>query len=164
MRDAKIGFIGRVGQLALALMALQLVGCGGGHPLDVVDEGFSGNHPRPRDYPVHGIDVSKFQGDIDWSKVADSGVKFAWIKASEGGDRLDERFQANWEGAKAAGVAARRLPLRLLVPAPDGGDGQLRAERAGRIGRPAARARRRGDADLEDLQDPSHPGRRRSRR
>ena len=60
--------------------------------------------PRPHDYPVHGIDVSKFQGDIDWNAVASSGVKFAWIKATEGGDRADERFQANWTGAKTAGV------------------------------------------------------------
>ena len=66
------------------------------------------NYQKPHDYPVHGIDVSKFQGEIDWSKVADSGVKFAWIKATEGGDRVDERFEANWEGAKAAGVAASR--------------------------------------------------------
>jgi lysozyme len=104
MRDAKSVLSGVLGGLALALTALQLTGCGGGHPLDVVDESFRGNHPRPRDYAIHGIDVSKFQGDIDWNKVADSGVQFAWIKASEGGDRLDQRFQANWEGAKAAGV------------------------------------------------------------
>jgi lysozyme len=86
---------------ALALAAL-LSGCGGGGggPLDVAGL----NYPRPHDYPIHGIDVSKFQGDIDWSQVAGSGVKFAWIKASEGGDHADERFQANWDGAKAAGV------------------------------------------------------------
>jgi lysozyme len=101
MRDGRSVLLGA---LALALMALQLMGCGGGHPLDVVEDGFPGDRPKPRDYPVHGIDVSKFQGPIDWGKVADSGVKFAWIKATEGGDRLDERFQANWEGAKAAGV------------------------------------------------------------
>ena len=59
---------------------------------------------RPADYPIHGIDVSKFQGEIDWGAVANSGVKFAWIKATEGGDHADERFQANWTGAKAAGV------------------------------------------------------------
>ncbi|RBP16209.1 lysozyme [Roseiarcus fermentans] len=84
----------------LALAGL-LSGCGGGTgPVDVaVLDG-----PQPHDYPVHGIDVSKFQGEIDWNKVADSGVKFAWIKATEGGDHADERFQANWEGAKAAGV------------------------------------------------------------
>ena len=87
---------------ALALAAL-LTGCGGGGgsgPLDVAGLNF----PRPRDYPIHGIDVSKFQGDIDWSQVAGSGVQFAWIKASEGGDRADDRFEANWQGAKAAGV------------------------------------------------------------
>jgi lysozyme len=61
--------------------------------------------PKPHDYPVHGIDVSRFQGDIDWNAVASSGVKFAWIKATEGGDRADARFQANWSGAKSAGVA-----------------------------------------------------------
>jgi len=27
-----------------------------------------------------------------------------WIKATEGGDRVDARFQANWQGAKAAGI------------------------------------------------------------
>ncbi len=90
------------GGAALALAAL-LCGCGGG-PLEV-DQNVSQTLPKPRDYPVHGIDVSKFQGDIDWNAVASSGVKFAWIKATEGGDRADERFQANWEGAKAAGVA-----------------------------------------------------------
>src|SRR5271165_528003 len=85
---------------ALALAGL-LAGCGGGSgPIDVAGL----NYPRPHDYPVHGIDVSKFQGEIDWNKVADSGVKFAWIKATEGGDRADERFQANWTGAKAAGI------------------------------------------------------------
>ena len=36
--------------------------------------------------------------------MASSGVKFAYIKATEGGDHLDERFQANWEAAKQAGI------------------------------------------------------------
>jgi lysozyme len=84
-------------------LAASLLGCAGGGdrgPLDVVGL----NYPNAKDYPIHGIDVSKFQGDIDWNAVANSGVKFAWIKATEGGDRLDQRFQANWTGAKAAGV------------------------------------------------------------
>ncbi len=80
-----------------AVVAALLTGCGG--PADLTDD-----YPKPRDYPIHGIDVSKFQGDIDWNAVATSGVKFAWIKATEGGDHADERFQANWNGAKAAGV------------------------------------------------------------
>ncbi len=91
--------------LLLAGLGLALAGCGGGVDNDPV--GFVGgsNAPHPRDYAVHGIDVSKYQGDIDWSAVAGSGVKFAWIKATEGGDHADAKFQANWEGARAAGVA-----------------------------------------------------------
>jgi lysozyme len=88
--------------VALALAA-SLTGCGGGGgrgPLDVAGL----NYPSAGDYPIHGIDVSKFQGDIDWNAVANSGVKFAWIKATEGGDRLDQHFEANWTGAKAAGI------------------------------------------------------------
>ena len=97
--------------VALALAAT-VSGCGGGGTGPLLDDAsrlpaamLHSNYPKPRDYPVHGIDVSKFQGDIDWNAVASSGVKFAWIKATEGGDRLDNRFQANWAGAKAAGVA-----------------------------------------------------------
>jgi lysozyme len=95
-----------VGCAAIAIAAL-VSGCSRDPPeSDRVFAGnvFSGSYPKPRDYPIHGIDVSKFQGDIDWNAVANSGVKFAWIKATEGGDRVDARFQANWEGAKAAGI------------------------------------------------------------
>ncbi len=100
MPDGKILIPRVLSAFALALAAA-LSGCGSGvGPLDAL----SSRLPRPADYPIHGIDVSKFQGDIDWNAVANSGVKFAWIKATEGGDRADERFQANWTGAKAAGV------------------------------------------------------------
>lgn len=54
--------------------------------------------------PVQGIDVSYFQNDIDWQKVGDAGIRFAFIKATEGGDRLDPKFLANWRGAKQAGI------------------------------------------------------------
>ena len=107
MQDGKI-FLSRPRSFAAFAFAVALSGCGGGAgPIDVADlpSGMvKTSFPRPHDYPVHGIDVSKFQGDIDWNAVAGSGVKFAWIKATEGGDRADERFQANWTGAKTAGV------------------------------------------------------------
>ena len=84
---------------------MTLAGCGGG--VDNDPTGFVGgaDMPHPRDYPIHGIDVSKYQGDVDWSAVADSGVKFAWIKATEGGDRVDPQIEANWvAGAGAVGI------------------------------------------------------------
>jgi len=100
MPDGK-NLVSRVLSAGALALAIALSGCGSGvGPLDAL----SSDLPRPTDYPIHGIDVSKFQGDIDWNAVAGSGVKFAWIKATEGGDHADERFQANWTGAKAAGV------------------------------------------------------------
>jgi lysozyme len=107
MPEGKI-FISRALTAVVLTLGAALSGCGGAGPMDVADlpRGMvNSNYPKPHDYPVHGIDVSKFQGDIDWNAVASSGVKFAWIKATEGGDRADARFQANWSGAKAAGVA-----------------------------------------------------------
>jgi lysozyme len=61
-------------------------------------------HPSERLYPVQGIDVSHHQGAIAWEKLPGQGVRFAYIKASEGGDRRDPTFVANWRAAAAAGV------------------------------------------------------------
>ncbi|ADZ66535.1 family 25 glycosyl hydrolase [Brucella melitensis] len=59
----------------------------------------------PWHYPIHGTDVSKYQSDVDWSAVRASGISFAFIKATEGGDRVDERFNEHWSGTREA-----RLP------------------------------------------------------
>lgn len=59
---------------------------------------------KPWQYPIHGIDVSKYQGDIDWATARNSGVSFAFIKATEGGDVADPMFARNWEAARLAGV------------------------------------------------------------
>lgn len=58
----------------------------------------------PWHYPIHGIDVSKYQANIDWATARANGVSFAFIKATEGGDRVDDMFATNWHGAKQAGV------------------------------------------------------------
>lgn len=64
----------------------------------------SGRVTTPDDHAIKGIDVSKFQGEVDWATVRASGVDFAYIKATEGGDRVDDRFAQNWRGARAAGM------------------------------------------------------------
>ena len=52
-----------------------------------------------------GIDVSKFQGVIDWRKVKASGkVKFAYIKATEGTSIQDPMYKRNIDSARAAGI------------------------------------------------------------
>lgn len=58
----------------------------------------------PTSYPIHGIDVSRWQGDIDWLQAKRAGVSFAFIKATEGGDVADPKFDLHRKGAKAAGV------------------------------------------------------------
>jgi len=57
-----------------------------------------------------GIDVSKFQGDIDWEKVAADGVQFAFVRVgyrgygAEGKLVEDECYEKNIEGALSAGI------------------------------------------------------------
>jgi len=56
-----------------------------------------------------GIDVSKHQGKIDWKKVAEDGVEFAFIRVALRGYETgklveDDRFKQNIEGAKKAGI------------------------------------------------------------
>lgn len=50
-------------------------------------------------YELHGVDVSHYQGKIDWSKLAQQNVDFAYIKATEGSSYLDECFIDNWQEA-----------------------------------------------------------------
>ena len=52
-----------------------------------------------------GIDVSHYQGRIDWDEVArDKNVQFVYIKATEGSDLVDDFYQRNLYGAKRVGI------------------------------------------------------------
>jgi lysozyme len=51
-----------------------------------------------------GIDVSAHQNVIDWDRVAADGIEFAYVKATEGGDFVDDRFADNWARADEAGL------------------------------------------------------------
>ena len=57
------------------------------------------NRPSAEDYPVRGVDVSHYQGKIDWNKLQAQGIMFAFIKATEGSAYTDGMFQTNWENA-----------------------------------------------------------------
>ncbi|MGE0281578.1 MAG: GH25 family lysozyme [Rhizobiaceae bacterium] len=58
----------------------------------------------PKSHAVHGVDVSRWQGEIDWGRLRSQGANFAYIKATDGGDHLDPMFRQNWRGAQAAGL------------------------------------------------------------
>lgn len=51
-----------------------------------------------------GIDVSYYQGDITWPRVARAGVRFAFIRVSDGTDIFDTRFETNWREAASAKI------------------------------------------------------------
>ena len=110
----------RLKSLAVLASLALLAACGGGgggrEPAVVVPAGavvapnFDDNDPHPelagqvRRHPVHGIDVARFQKSVDWYSARANGVNFAFIKATEGGDRVDEMFDSHWRGAARAGV------------------------------------------------------------
>lgn len=59
----------------------------------------------PCDYEVHGIDISHYQGNIDWKQLAQthSGefpIRFIFMKATEGGDHSDDMFLQHFDSAR----------------------------------------------------------------
>ncbi len=83
---------------------------GDGQDVSVTSSNFTDADPTdwqgraPETYPVHGIDLSRFQTSVDWPTARANGVNFAFVKATEGGDLVDPMFQDHWRGAGAAGV------------------------------------------------------------
>lgn len=58
---------------------------------------------------VHGVDISHYQGDINWSKLSqavyeNSTINFVFMKATEGGDYVDDTFQQNFAAARDCGL------------------------------------------------------------
>ena len=53
---------------------------------------------------VPGIDVSYWDGSIDWPKVRATGQRFVYAKATEANTYQDTTFKANWLGAKSVGI------------------------------------------------------------
>ena len=62
------------------------------------------NDPSREKYPVRGVDVSEYQGEIDWPLLSKQGIGFAFIKATEGSQYVDPRFAYNWEQAVGTGL------------------------------------------------------------
>ena len=67
-----------------------------------------GDAEYPDGYEIHGIDISHYQGDIDWNKlkmakIGNSPVKFILIKSTEGSNQLDENFNDNFYQARENG-------------------------------------------------------------
>lgn len=53
---------------------------------------------------LQGLDVSEFNGHINWTKVKGAGKAFAYARVSDGLNNPDAEFAANWAGMKAVGL------------------------------------------------------------
>lgn len=103
--------------LILVGLAALLAACGGRapsyRPMAPVSQyapRFSDSKPvewpgrTPHGYAVHGVDISRWNLGIDWPVAQASGVSFAFIKATEGGDHMDPEFYNHWAATGRAGV------------------------------------------------------------
>ncbi|MDO4948881.1 MAG: GH25 family lysozyme [Bacteroidales bacterium] len=63
----------------------------------------------PKNYDVHGFDISHFQGDIQWGELtaqspSDVAMRFVLVKATEGGDYVDDMFAQYFSEARSHGL------------------------------------------------------------
>ncbi|MDB5473137.1 MAG: glycoside hydrolase family 25 protein [Devosia sp.] len=92
---------------ASALLALALLACSSGGGLYGPVQGDNRPHAgvdRARGMPIQGIDVARYQGNIDFRTAFQSGIHFVFMKATEGRDYLDPNFRSNWARAREAGM------------------------------------------------------------
>jgi lysozyme len=97
------------GAVVVAAVAITLIvaGCSGAEVWDgsADPEQSAPSAPEPSETArLNGIDVSEFQGEIDWQAVKASGVVFAFARALEGETIIDSRFADSWEDMKEAGI------------------------------------------------------------
>lgn len=67
-----------------------------------------GDANYPDGYAIHGIDISHYQGEINWDKLSDATIdgfplKFVIVKSTEGSSAVDENFNDNFYQAREYG-------------------------------------------------------------
>lgn len=90
-----------------ALLVGVLVACSSGGGLYGPIQGDARPHSgvdRARNMPIQGIDVARYQENIDFRTTFQSGIHFVFMKATEGKDYVDPNFRANWVRAREAGM------------------------------------------------------------
>ncbi len=78
-------------------------------PTAFYKQGYQMHYSDPNRPYMVGVDVSKFQGEIDWQAVKDSGIEFAILRIGgsylQSGDIYDDvLFEENYQGAREAGL------------------------------------------------------------
>ena len=67
---------------------------------------------------IKGIDVAHWEPEIDWARVRAQEIRFAFVKATQAADFVDDRFPSHWTGAKQAGIL--RGAYHFIDPRVDG--------------------------------------------
>lgn len=63
------------------------------------------NNPSAENFPVRGVDVSTYQGEINWEVLSSQDIDFAFIKATEGSSLVDPHFSFNFTEAQKCNIA-----------------------------------------------------------
>lgn len=100
-------FSAAFGVCALLTGVLAAAGCSSADP--VVGDGCVGESAEAlkicaKATTLNGIDVSSYQGTVNWSQVKGAGKQFAFARISDGLNSVDSKFATNWPAMKAAGV------------------------------------------------------------
>jgi lysozyme len=91
----------------LSLVVAALAACGSMGGLYNAIPGDNRPHSgvdRARGMPIHGIDVARYQENVDFARARAAGTHFVFMKATEGRDYIDPNFRVNWERARDAGM------------------------------------------------------------
>lgn len=134
MRDAVAGSAGgeaTLGATATSRAADHSTGLAAGFLSAMAAEGEVG--PADPSKVVPGIDVSHWQGTIDWDQVAASGMKYAFIRVSDGTGTLDSEFDRNWN--ESARVGMLRGAYQYFRPNQDPiAQAKIMVEKVGQLG------------------------------
>lgn len=96
----------------MALAALMLAACGAQRPAPAAS-----GLPPLLPPGAEGIDLSHHNGPVDWARLGTEPLDFVYLKASEGTDHTDPRFQENWQAATRLGWKVGAYHFYLLCHA-----------------------------------------------
>ncbi|MEO7093191.1 MAG: GH25 family lysozyme [Polyangiales bacterium] len=86
------------------LVAMFLVACSGEQTTETVSDTEQAATVCGSGPTIKGIDVSYYQGTIDWTKVKADGVEYAFVRVSDGLATIDNKFDLNWSQTRAKGI------------------------------------------------------------
>ncbi len=96
-----------LGVCALLTGAMSAAGCSSAEPVagdGCVDNAAAALKTCAKATTLNGVDVSSYQGTVNWTQIKGAGKQFAFVRISDGLNSIDSKFPTNWPAMKAAGV------------------------------------------------------------